>query len=528
VPRRLSFLPVFFTILGIAFAIALVMRMRAYSRLDEQSATTTTTSASTQATTSTRRVNNTPAETGTIVEATTATAPTTSTQLTQRNPRERRYNNLLQPQNNVATPVVTPSIIVARPNVTAPHAIPHAQAEKPSLIQKIVAPIVKAFGGGEQSKPPQASPQTQKNRGGDDEQKNREEDDPTSDTQPPRVLAVEFMPPTVHDGEETALIVTAVDQLSGIRSISGSIASPSGALQGFACQREGESDRYIARIAVPKDAAEGQWKVNYLTLTDNASNSINLSGAQGMLPPTAQFKVVSNRPDSTGPTLKAVWLDRMSMQAGQHNTLFVQAEDDKSGVTLVSGVFLSPTKHARIGFGCRMGGSATWECDIAPPQCLDCGSWQLEQVQLQDKANNMTTARNDNQLVNTVKLDIMGDSCDSGQPGVTGISLDQQVVSNVEASTITVTAAVNDDACGVASVSGQAVGPSGSGAQPRIYFSFSSSGEGGVWLGRIGIPKLAAKGIWSISWIQVLDKGHNLKTYSQSDPVLQGAQFRVQ
>ena len=87
------------------------------------------------------------------------------------------------------------------------------------------------------------------------------------------------------------------------------------------------------------------------------------------------------------------------MRAGEKNTVFVQAEDDKSGVSLVSGVFVSPSKQARIGFGCRAGANGTWECTVSPPACLDCGAWQLEQIQLQDKANNMATFRGDNQIV---------------------------------------------------------------------------------------------------------------------------------
>ena len=108
------------------------------------------------------------------------------------------------------------------------------------------------------------------------------------------------------------------------------------------------------------------------------------------MPQSASFKVVSRAPDSAGPQLKGVWLDRQAMHAGDKNTVFVQAEDEKSGVSLVSGVFVSPAKAARIGFGCRAGANGTWECPMSPPSCLDCGTWQSEQIQLQDKPTNMT------------------------------------------------------------------------------------------------------------------------------------------
>jgi len=320
--------------------------------------------------------------------------------------------------------------------------------------------------------------------------------------------------------------VQAADDLSGIRSISGTIAAPSGAVQGFACQRELDTDRYVARITVPKDAAEGVWHVNYLSLIDNASNATTISGAQGGLPPTASFRVVSSTSDSQGPTLKAIWLDRLAMKAGEKNTIFVDAADDKSGVNLVSGVFLSPAKYARIGFVCRPGTGA-WECDLSTPTCIDCGDWQLEQVQLQDKANNMTTVRGDNAIVANVRVNISSDRCDSTPPSLQQISLDRAVVSNAADSVISVTASASDAMCGIMSMSGQVSGPAGSGGSPRLYFSFTPA-DSQTWIGRITVPRLAAKGMWRITWIQVLDQAHNLKTYSQGDPALAAAAFSVQ
>ena len=86
--------------------------------------------------------------------------------------------------------------------------------------------------------------------------------DPNSDVTAPQLMGVEFVPPAVHDGEETLLAITATDDISGVRTISGNIVSPSGALQGFALQREGEgSNRYFAKIL----GAEGRRRGAYGT-----------------------------------------------------------------------------------------------------------------------------------------------------------------------------------------------------------------------------------------------------------------------
>jgi len=422
-----------------------------------------------------------------------------------------------------------------------------APPKEPSLIDRMVTPITNALGMS-RNKPTapssantsRATSQQQQERARAEQQqndaakskendpRNREghEDDPDTDTIPPTLTQAMFVPAEVHDGETTTFNVVVNDNLSGVRSVSGVIASPSGALQGFACRKEGESPNYTASITVPKDAAEGTWTVKYLTLSDNASNSTNLNAAQGSLPQTASFKVVSSQSDSKGPTLNGVMLERMAMHAGERNMVYVQAEDDKSGVSLVSGVFVSPGKQARLGFGCRLSDSGSWECPLTPPTCLDCGLWQLEQIQLQDKANNTTTFRMDNQYVAGVKLDIAGDSCDASPPQIMSLSLFPTVVSNMEDSQIRVEAILADEGCGVASLSGQAIPPNGVGGQ-RAFFSFEPSEDGRTFIGVIPIAKHSAKGVWTIAWLQALDKGHNLRAYSSNDPVIARVSFRV-
>jgi hypothetical protein len=465
-----------------------------------------------------------PTDTYELVPADSPSSSATRESSAQRSVREQRYEALLRS----APPPASGS--------------PAAKPE-PSLLDRVVNPIANALGINRSRPQPQQTPpppgarpaprapsetQPPKTSTTSEDPRAAEEADPETDLVPPQLLTAEFVPSQVQDGEETAFGVMVNDNLSGVRSVSGVITSPSGSLQGFACTREGDTNRFVARISVPKDAPEGMWVVKYLTLSDNASNSVNLNQSQGSLPQSASFKVVSKAPDSTGPLLKGVWLDRQAMHAGEKNTVFVQAEDEKSGVSLVSGVFVSPAKAARIGFGCRSGSNGTWECPVSPPTCLDCGTWQLEQIQLQDKANNMTTFRNDNEFVRGVALNIAGEQCDAAAPQVTMLTLSPSSVSNSQDSVITVQATMVDDGvCGAASLSAQAIPPGGVGGQRRPV-TFMPSTDGQTFVGRLEIPQFAAKGLWTIAWIQALDKGLNLRSYSSNDPVVARATFRVE
>lgn len=513
-----SFLPLFFTVLAVVFGIAVWARLSAFEIEDQVGP-----AAAVRETQPIEAAGNVPAETGTIVDfdATSTDGTSTSSAATA---RQQRYNELLR------TPPPAPP--------TPP------PAPKESFLDRVVNPIASALGMNRPKPqsvnvappaPPRPNPQPQQQQRAADEpssdqsgeQKPKEEPDAETDVTPPQLMGVEFTPAQVQDNGQTTLVAYVIDNLSGVRSVSGVIASPSGALQGFACQREGEGDRFVAPIRVPPDAADGDWSVKYLTLSDNANNSVNINQQSGQLPMTAKFRVNSSASDAAPPLLRSVYLERRSMNAGERNTVFVQAEDEKSGVSLVSGVFVSPSKQARIGFGCRPGSGGAWECTVSPPACLDCGAWQLEQVQVQDKANNMATFRGDNQLVSGVVLDIAGDKCDAGPPQITALAVNPMVVSNAEGGTINIQAIVQDDACGVASLSGQAI-PAGATSGQRIPFSFDPSQDGQNFTGRIVVPRHAAKGIWTIGWIQALDKGHNLRAYGAQEPVLQRVTFRVE
>lgn len=514
---RLAFLPVFLTLLSIAFAVALGFRIRSYRAMENAgpaaaAATTASGGPATSVTTATVAE-----ETGTIVSAqsTTIAPQPASAALT----REQRYQELLAMGNTPEAAAVKTA--AESPEATKPG--PKAPAGAPRLVK----PTVNAPSG---SARPVAQPPTVQHTttsGSDSSSKpvNEEPADPDSDTVPPQLLAIEFSPQQVHDGEETTLIISARDNLSGIRGISGTLTSPTGkALQGFAQQRQGETDRYVSRIAIPKDAEEGTWKISFLNLSDLATNMTTLSYAQGSIPPNAVLQVLSSRSDSSPPSLRAVSIARRAMRSGETNTLFIEADDDKSGIRVMSAVFVSPSKAARLGFGCKKADADTWECQINPPECLDCGEWQLEQVQMQDNANNYTTIRAENPLVAAVRLNITGNSCDSTPPTIQNLTLDKNVLMIGQGEpTITVRVVVIDDVCGIGGLSGQVSGP---GTNAGTFFAFAPEG-GDTWVGTFRLDPKAPRGTWRIQSITVNDKGQNLRIYYSSDPLLARGQFLV-
>lgn len=521
-PVQISFLSVFLTLLTVAFAAALVVRVRSYSVRTTTETVEGSTQAAPQGTVGGARGQRTsfvplPADgtSGTFSSA--ATPKTSSSASISRAQKLRELLALGAPQSaTTATPTMT-----VQPKTTK--TVPPPPPVKPqSTISKLLQPIMNAFG----SKPSTTSPSSPQTSSTQPKTPSNDPRDPNSDTTPPQLLSIAFDPPQVQDGGDTTLIITATDDLSGIRGISGTLTSPNGkAVQGFAQQRDGETMRYISRIHIPEKAQEGIWKVSFLTMSDLATNSVTLSYAQGTLPPSATLRVTSSASDETPPTLRNVWLERRAMRIGEHNTLFVDAQDDKSGVHLVAVVFLSPSKLARIGVGCQKGTNDVWQCDIAPPQCLDCGDWTLDQVQISDNATNFNTVRGENPAVAAIRLNISGDSCDNTPPVLQGVALSRtEVVIGRDDPTVDVTVLVSDDACGVGGVSAQIVGPGTSSSGQ--YFSFTQK-DANTFIGTIKLQANFARGVWRISSLTVSDKGQNLKIYYGNDPLLAHAAFTV-
>jgi len=540
------FLPLFFALLGVTLLGAVGWRILAYQRGDVHATINSEGRLDpAQADGQDRRIAGTDAQQAmptdggaeVVANRTAVTPASVQNGMQSRAPmslREQRFAEALAAAQK-ASAEQPQKIAVRRPEAAAPIVAPPTKpVEKPCILTRIGNAISNAFNSNstanaapqpqqQQNNPPKHDPAKEKDQGDKPKEK-----DPTSDTTPPQLQSAIFQPPAIQDGQETTLIVTAIDDLSGIRNISGSVASPTGkALQGFAAQRETpDSSRYLARIAVPKDAEQGVWRVNFLSLTDNAGNTTNINGQ--MAAGAYSFTVTSARPDNTPPTLRAVYVEKRSMSGGEKNTVFVQATDDKSGVAIISGVFQSPAKTARIGFGCRNTGPDQFECDLVAPSPVDCGDWQLEQIQMQDKAQNNITVRSDNPIVAAVKINMLSDHCDNTPPVVENLVLDPQDVSNAADSVVTATATVTDDT-GVQSVSGQLAGPmpDKGGQPPRIFFAFQKTDDPQIWSAKINIPKFAAKGTWTVVWLMPMDKSNNTRTYSQTDPVLANAKITV-
>jgi hypothetical protein len=357
--------------------------------------------------------------------------------------------------------------------------------------------------------------------------------DPDSDRNPPVLQYLRFDPPEIRDGGVTMLSVGATDDLSGVKFVFGTVRSPSeAAILPFTAQDETGSGVFTARIAIPPKAETGDWFVGSLQVVDRANNPLNLAFAKANVPQGGAFHVTSDESDSTAPEVRRVTVDKPTVAAGEKNQIVVDVDDDRSGVASVTGTFQSPSKSAFISFGCRANGESSWVGDVPIPTNADCGEWTLSQLRVADKANNTAYLTSESPQVGPVRFVVSGGGgCDADPPVIDALSISPAIVSNAAASEITMTITARDDGSGVDSLSGRFEGPVASDGQvPKIYFASKPdpAHPDAPMTTRISVPQYAARGIWQVVLVQVMDKARNTRTYNKGDPALVNASFLVE
>jgi hypothetical protein len=349
-------------------------------------------------------------------------------------------------------------------------------------------------------------------------------EDPDSDRVPPVLQGLRFDPPEIKDGGDSTLTIMATDNLSGVRSIVGTIRSPSDAANlSFSAQDTG-GGAFTARIVIPRQAETGDWYLGTLQIVDKASNPVNATYSKASVPPGGSLRVVSADSDSTAPTVHRVSVEKPSVSGGERNQVVIEVDDDRSGVASVTGAFQSASRAAFIPFGATASSETTWTAIVSVPAGAECGEWTLRQLRVVDKANNSAVLMaNAPELGHVTFMVAGGGECDAEPPILDGIYASPTVISNSSASDVMLTFNAHDTGSGLSTVTGRVEGPVAVGGQvPRIFFTVrvDPNNPDAPLVTKINIPQFAASGVWRVVYVELTDKARNVRGYNASEPVL--------
>jgi hypothetical protein len=358
-----------------------------------------------------------------------------------------------------------------------------------------------------------------------DPETDRDEPD-YSDAAPPQVTAIWFDPRQVSPGDNISVYVQATDNLSGVNAISGTSKSPSGtAVLSFGCERSDTEDSFVGTLAIPDQAEMGRWYLTFLQVSDKASNRKTYAVNSALLT-NAYFEVVGSDSDNVPPEVTAVYVNPLELEGGDSVQVTVEAEDDKSGVARISGVFMSPSKHARLSFSCRNEGEPNlFYGHLTIPEDAEAGQWTLEWLQAQDGARNTKTLNRANfpGIFDHASVRVHTDRSDSQPPTLDNLTTYPATVTYEETAQIVVYA--SDDISGINSVSGGLRSPSG---KAHLHFSCIYDQENDAYQAEVTIPTNAEIGVWRVDYIRMIDKARNEIDYPyQKNALVRQAVFEI-
>jgi hypothetical protein len=358
-------------------------------------------------------------------------------------------------------------------------------------------------------------------------------DDPDSDRRPPELLFLRFDPPEIQDGGTATLSVGTADNLSGVKSVVGTMRTPSDVVaMPFIAQDPDGDGVFTAGILVPRHAESGDWFVGTLQLVDKVDNPASYSFARTTVPPGGALRVISTESDSAAPIVHRVVVDKTTVSGGERNQIEVDVDDDRSGVGFVTGTFKSPSKSASILFACVPKGEDVWIGDVAVPANADCGLWSLTELRVTDKASNTAVLNADSPELAHASFNVAGSGgCDPDPPVLDSLEVAPTVVSNANATEVVLTVTAHDDGSGLVSLNGRFEGPLPTNGEVPKSFFFGQPDPKNIEapiVVKIRVPQFSPTGIWRVRVLRLTDKAGNTRDYEGTDPALANAYFRVE
>lgn len=212
------------------------------------------------------------------------------------------------------------------------------------------------------------------------------------DTTAPKLTNVSFDKSVVNDGSSYKVYVVATDDLSGIKTASVRLESPSGSQCAGTGLTKDSSGRWYATIKVPTNAEGGVWNVTDVSLTDTVGNHSDFDSSNATLP---TITVNSKNVDTAPPALNTVTKSTYNVKAGSSITVYIAASDDKTGVKSVSIEAESQSGNQTFGSGVVMKDPwDRWFIKIDIPKNAEVGTWKIHGIYLTDGAGNRKEAYN--------------------------------------------------------------------------------------------------------------------------------------
>jgi len=344
------------------------------------------------------------------------------------------------------------------------------------------------------------------------------------DTEPPYLNSMLFLPEAVYPGETAILNLVAEDDLSGIGSIEGFLADPSGTPSlPFRCDPGPDAWFRAGRIVIPPSAKPGDWAVATVSLEDRAGNRrVYERGGDGLLAATV-LRVLSPEGDTLPPELVRIVAPDVPVEQGRAFTIRVEVTDQGSGVKSVTGDLRGPEGGRVHLVASGTSDPSVFESRVMIPKDVEAGRWAVERIRAADRAGNEAVFGSGDARLAGATVQVLP-AADQSPPVLLSIAFDPPSVPR--GGSLTVTLEVQDEGSGAAGASGFAGDRAGD--YEAQLLSFYPAGKTGRFVARLAVPSDAPTGEWVVRKLTVYDFDDNGRTYEAGrDGELDDAAFRV-
>jgi VCBS repeat-containing protein len=341
--------------------------------------------------------------------------------------------------------------------------------------------------------------------------------DPTPDTTPPVLNSLTITATQASPGETVKLIADVTDDLSGVSTVHAYYRKPSGNSYSVSFYLNQNTGKYEGNINFNEYSEAGTWVLTSLSLSDKKNNSTSIydssystSGNKMDFSPYAIQVNGSN--DKTPPDLLSVSISETQATAGSNVKVIVEATDDISGISYISGSYVKPSGKGRgISFYYNSQ-TGKYEGNLFIDMYEELGVWKLSSLYLSDKTGNSKTIYNSN-LGSHTNAEVRDFSnCDLEVSGTTpdllAPILDSLGITLVNKLTVKLSADFSDNLSGLSYAYAYYKKPSGNSYSVGFYFNHST----GKYEALIPIDKFDELGTWKLQSIQMTDDKQNYRT----------------
>ncbi|MFE1242783.1 Ig-like domain-containing protein [Fictibacillus sp. NPDC058756] len=336
------------------------------------------------------------------------------------------------------------------------------------------------------------------------------------DVTAPTVDAITFEKEQVQAGDFTKITVSASDD-TGVEWITLGLYNTAGRGYDYVTDFvKTEDGTFEATWWVPQYTDPGEWKIDWVYAGDAAGNQYNWDDYMGDYPVSfGTIQVLNDNPDNTAPTVSSIQFSNGVVEAGQENTLQLEADDDLSGINNLSVELRNDFGQRLYIDGIYQSEDGFWTSNFVVPSYMKNSTFKVWNVYTQDNAGNVDHQFYEEEYpAEFGTFEVVNANEDTNAPVVQSVTFEKD--SMVTEDTNVVRIAATDDNTGIESIEIFMKSPTGKG----MTSSYLYPDEEGNFMGEFSIPPYTEPGEWRVSQIiardfagNVLDAAYTAENY---------------